>query len=199
MENFNNPNPDDLINKINAHDMKALDQNNISQEMRIQIYSGLLATTPIIIDDEISDIYKLFLAHIEGYTLGLDTNTGRVVNTHMLSVPEEIKIDRFDTLEFSCGLKLQCTPTTKILAVNKDGKNEFLSVENLEEGQSIVGFGIRPDIGIGERTFKLVKKTEEYNILGVPAYFFVCEHQTIFIPHEGGLEGDVMSFIVLHQ
>ena len=62
-----------------------------------------------------------------------------------------------------------------------------------------MGFGIREDTGIGAREFKLLDKVEEHNILGIPAYFFICEHETIFIPNEGGIDGDVMSFIVVHQ
>ena len=198
MENFNN-NPDDFINKINNQDIKALEAQGIGQEMRIQIYSGLLANTPIIIDDEISDIYKLYLGHNEGYTLGLDLTSGKVVNSHIISVPEEVRIDMYNTIEFSCGLKLQCTPTTQILAVNDNGKSDFVHANNLKVGQTVLGFGIRNDTGIGERDFKVVKNTLEHNILGIPAYFFICEHQTIFIPHNGGLDEDVMSFIVLHQ
>lgn len=197
---FNNPgSPDDIMKAISSGDINAMNKNGITQEMRIQIYSGLLANTPIIIDDEIANIYQLFLKHAEGYTLGLNLQNGQVVNTHMLSVPEKIMVDSFVTLDFSCGLKLQCTPTTQILAVTKDGKKDFVHASSLEKGQTIMGFGIREDTGIGTREFKLLDKVEEHNVLGIPAYFFICEHETIFIPNEGGIDGDIMSFIVVHQ
>ena len=163
-----------------------------TQRLDIQVSAGLTADTKLLIDDDSVSMKSLFTSNIRhgGITYGLD-NQARIVNQHILQVPNEIPTRDIAKVEFSNGLQLECTPNTLVFTI--DGWKSILTIKPED---NILGAIFSPDTGIKGKIFHVVSGDLMKKLIPVNVYFFATENQNILIPHP---ESDAITFICIHQ
>lgn len=160
------------------------------QQVQVEVHSGLVAETPLLLGDDVKAIRSLYLMNNPAPTFGLNNNA-EVINTEILSIPKEIFVNEVYEIKFSNGYILNCTEGTPIMTTDS-----WTIVKDLKVGDKILGAMYNANRGIIGRVFNVESVRKEFKTLGVPAYFFMAKDGNILLPHVGDNE---ITFICVSQ
>lgn len=160
------------------------------QQIQVEVHSGLVAETPLLLGDDMKEIRSLYLMNNPAPTFGLNNNS-EVINTEILSIPKEIYVNEVYEIKFSNGYILNCTEGTPIMTTGS-----WIPAKELNVGDKVLGAMYNAERGIVGRVFSVESKRKEFKTLGVPAYFFMAKDGNILLPHFGD---DNLTFICVSQ
>lgn len=160
------------------------------QQVQVEVHSGLVAETSLLLGDDVKAIRSLYLMNNPAPTFGLNNNA-EVINTEILSIPKEIFVNEVYEIKFSNGYILNCTEGTPIMTTDS-----WTIVKDLKVGDKILGAMYNANRGIIGRVFNVESVRKEFKTLGVPAYFFMAKDGNILLPHVGDNE---ITFICVSQ
>lgn len=103
------------------------------QQVQVEVHSGLVAETPLLLGDDVKAIRSLYLMNNPAPTFGLNNNA-EVTNTEILSIPKEIFVNEVYEIKFSNGYILNCTEGTPIMTTDS-----WTIVKDLKVGDKILG------------------------------------------------------------
>ena len=164
------------------------------EKVEVEVHSGLAAETHLLLDGDMKEIRSLFLMSQTAPTFAIN-NRGSVVNSEILSVPQEIYVDEIYTIKFSNNFILQCTPGTPIMGID----NWILAV-NAKKGDKVLGAMYSENTGVKGRVFEIENVKKEYKTLKTPVYFFIAKDGNILLPsyYDDG-EKSELTFICISQ
>lgn len=160
------------------------------QQIQVEVHSGLVAETPLLLGDDMKAIRSLYLMNNPAPTFGLN-DKAEVINTEILSIPKEIFVNEIYEIKFSNGYILNCTEGTLVMTIES-----WMLVKDLNVGDKILGAMYNANRGIIGRVFTVESVRKEFKTLGVPAYFFMAKDGNILLPHVGD---DDITFICVSQ
>ena len=146
------------------------------EKVEIEVHSGLVAETHLLLEGEMKEIRSLFLMSQSAPTFAID-NRGTIANSEILSVPQEIYVDEIYTIKFSNNFILQCTSGTPIMGIEN-----WILAANIKKGDKVLGAMYSENTGIKGRVFEVEDVRKEYKALKVPVYFFIAKDGNILLP-----------------
>ena len=166
---------------------------NNPQKIEVQLSTGLVAETPLIIGTDFVNIRSLFIAGaISQKTFGLDYQL-IPTEVEILSIPKEMYSSELWELHFSNGLTIECAISSLILTV--DG---YKSVAQVTKDDKVLGARYCQEKGIEGALFDVVESKKVYKALQTPLYYFITTTENVLIPHYNEAEGG-FTFVCMRQ
>ena len=164
------------------------------QQIEVQLTTGLVAETPLIIGMDLVNIRSLYIAGAASAqkTLGLDF---KLVPTEIeiLGVPKEMYSSELWEIHFSNGLTIECAISSVILTLEG-----YKSVAQITCEDKILGARYNQEKGIEGAVFYVLESKRVYKALQTPLYYFITSTENVLIPHFNEAEGG-FTFICMRQ
>ena len=165
----------------------------MDQVIDVNLQSGLVSDTPLLIDSEIKSIRSMFLSLDKVYPTFALNDDYEVINSEVNSIPKEIELNELWDIALSNGYHFTCTPNTLILCTN--GWKEAKSIVT---NDTIMGVGYSDEKNLVGRVFLCTHSARNYKLLAEKVYYFMAKHCNILLPHYSP-DDNQLNFICIHQ
>ena len=169
--------------------------NMYNEKIHIELNTGLVPSTNLIVDFNLCTIQSLFLSGNSFFQTYAIDNQSNIINTQITSIPKEVYINEIYEVGFDNGLNIECTPGTGLFSY----KDNYKPVYKMKVGEEINGaFFDNEYKQPRQRIYHITHLKKKFKAIAVPVYYFFCLHQNILLPYFDEQKG-VLSFINIHQ
>ena len=166
-----------------------------TEKIQIELNTGLVPTTPLIIDNNLVDIKNLFLSGNNMFQTYAIDGQSNVIESKITSIPQEVYVNEIMEVGFDNGLFIECTPNAGLFSY----KDDFKPVHKMKVGEEINGAFFDNEYKQPKpRIFHITHLKKKFKAIAVPVYYFFCMHQNVLLPYFDEANG-VLSFIDIHQ
>ena len=170
---------------------------DIVPAIRVECHSALCGDTPILIENEIVSLEKIFMVNKDASDLNSFAlnSKGNIVNAKIMEVPQQITIPETVKIQLHYGLGIECSPGTPILT-----REGFKPAQDLTKDTIVDLLMFNYSSGDFHLEDAEIIDIQKSSIIQVQkkAYLFISEFNNILIPYykEGA---DSIGFICIQQ